>query len=115
MVAVGVEDVDAVFLFQEVGVFDALPRLAAVVEVDVEILDVELESAPSGFGDVFNHFFVEGHAVFVIFVSGVGLKGDVLGEVFVVDAFVAEAGADVKDFFEAAAEETLQRKFVGDS
>ena len=43
----------------------------------------------------------------VIFVGGVSLKGDMLGEVFVVYAFVTEAGADVVNFLKATAQQAF--------
>ena len=76
---------------------------------------MELERPPSLPGDVFDHLFVEGYAVFVVFVGGVGLKGDVLGQMLVVDAFVAETRTNVEDFFKTTAEETFERKLVGDA
>ena len=109
---VGMKNVNRKLFFQQVGIFDAWPSL---VEIDVKTVDMELESAPGLLADVFNHFFVKIHAVFVIFVGGIGLEGDMLGEMFIVDTLVAEAGANVEDFFKTAAEETLQGKLVGNA
>ena len=103
-VAVGMKNVNVELFLEQVGIFDAGPGL---VKVHLKLANMELEGTPSGEGDGFDHFFVKSHAVLVIFVGGVSLKGDMLGEVLVVYAFVTEAGADVVDFLKTTAQQAF--------
>ena len=95
------KDVNIVFFFQKLRVFDAWPLL---VEVDFKAPHVELECTPSLFGDIFYQLFVEVHAVFVVIVSRIAFKGDMLWQVLVVHPLITEARANIKDFLKASAD-----------
>ena len=108
-IEVRIKDIDIEFFAENICVANAWPL---AVEINLHTIMLKLERAPSFFADIFNHFFIEIHAFFVILVSGIRLHCDMLWEMFFIHALITEAWTDIINLFVAATNQTLERKLV---
>ena len=99
--ALAVKDVDIKLVLDYICIANTWPL---TIEINFHAVMFELERAPSLFTDIFNHFFIEVHALFVILISSVGFHRDMLWEMFLIHAFVTEAWANVIDTLITAAD-----------